>query len=93
MVSKTKNTKEKFELESKEENDIQQTCCFNICRNLGLHDILSKMSAPAWYLCPKIPKKMEVEAKEENDIQQICYFNTCRNMGLHGILSKKFGPV
>ena len=57
MVSKSEKTKRKFEVESKEENDIQQICYFNICRNLGLHGIHSKKSGPAWSLSPKIPKE------------------------------------
>ena len=61
MVSKSKNTKRKFEVESKEENDIQQICYnqhmpksvpawYSFCR-----------SGPKWCLSPKIPKDFEVE--------------------------------
>ena len=47
MLSKSENTKRKFEVESKEENDIQQICYSNICRNLDLYSTLSKKSGPA----------------------------------------------
>ena len=42
-MCKSENTKKKFEVESKEDNDIQQICYeYNICRNLGLYGIPSE---------------------------------------------------
>ena len=65
MVSKSKNTKRKFEVESKEEKDIQHISYkFNICRNLGLHGTLSKKSGSAWCLSPKIPNESRWSLKK-----------------------------
>ena len=53
MVSKSENTKRKFEVESIEENDIQRSCyeC--------LHGIFSKILGPAWCVSPNIKREFE----------------------------------
>ena len=53
MVSKSENTQRKFEVESKEEKDIQQTCYFNTFGNV--------------FKSENTKKKYRVESKEEND--------------------------
>ena len=76
MVSKSENTKRKFDVESKEEKDIQHISYkFNICRNLGLHGTLSKKSGPAWCLSPKIPNENSRWSLKKRKISNIFVIN------------------